>query len=197
LSAGTSRFCWAGDHGALTARPLGAIALSVPRGEELSNPRNEVEHKRPDVARLRQNLDAYMARQGLRSTEQRRHIVETFFESTAHVTLDTLLERVRSADPRIGYATVYRTMKMLAEAGIALERKFGDGFTRYELADDEAHHDHLICLECRNIEEFEEPQIEELQEQVATRHGFRVSYHKHELYGLCRSCAEKAEASRR
>jgi Fur family ferric uptake transcriptional regulator len=182
----------------LTARPSGAIALIVPRGEEQSNPPpSGAEHKRPDVARLRQNLDAYMARQGLRSTEQRRLIVETFFESTAHVTLDALLERVRSADARIGYATVYRTMKMLAEGGIALERKFGDGFTRYELADDDAHHDHLICLQCRNIEEFEEPQIEELQEQVAERHGFRVRYHKHELYGLCRACGEKAEAARR
>ncbi len=154
------------------------------------------EHRSPDVERLRRNLDTYMARQGLRSTEQRRLIIETFFETRAHVTLDTLLERVRAADSRIGYATVYRTMKMLAEGGIAHERKFGDGFTRYELADEDAHHDHLICLECGTIEEFEEPQIEELQDRVAERHGFRVRHHKHELYGLCRSCVEKLEAPR-
>ena len=168
--------------------------MIVPREE--SEPVDAEKHHKPDVARLRQNLEAYMARQGLRSTEQRRLIVETFFASTAHVTLDALLERVRASDPRIGYATVYRTMKMLAEGGIAHERKFGDGFTRYELADDEAHHDHLICLECRTIEEFEEPQIEALQELVAKRHGFRVRYHKHELYGLCRSCAKKADSQR-
>ena len=66
---------------------------------------------------------------------------------------------------QIGYATVYRTMKMLAESGIVSERRFGDGHTRYELADEDAHHDHLICLECGSITEFEEPLIEELQER--------------------------------
>src|SRR6185436_10467660 len=141
---------------------------------------------------LRENLEAYMARQGLRSTEQRRLIVDTFFASPEHVTLDQLLERVRVSDSRIGYATVYRTMKMLSEGGIAHERRFGDGFTRYELADDETHHhDHLICVECGGIEEFEEPAIEKLQEAVAVRHGFEVFYHKHELYGRCRTCGEK------
>jgi Fur family ferric uptake transcriptional regulator len=132
-----------------------------------------------------------MTRQGLRSTEQRRLIVEAFFESHEHVTLDQLLERVRAADSRVGYATVYRTMKMLADGGIAHERKFGDGFTRYELADEGAHHDHLICIHCGTIQEFEEPLIEDLQERVATRYGFEVHHHKHELYGRCRSCAEK------
>jgi Fur family transcriptional regulator, ferric uptake regulator len=145
------------------------------------------------VERLRKTLEAHMARQGLRSTEQRRLIIDTFFESSEHVTLDGLLERVRALDPRIGYATVYRTMKMLSEGGVAHEQKFGDGLTRYELADDDTHHDHLICLECGRIQEFEEPQIEELQERVAARHGFKVHHHKHELYGLCRTCIEKHE----
>jgi Fur family ferric uptake transcriptional regulator len=147
--------------------------------------------KRPNVERLRKNLEAYMATQGLRSTEQRRVIVDTFFESAEHVTLDQLLERVRTADHRIGYATVYRTMKMLTDGGIAHERKFGDGFTRYELADESAHHDHLICIHCGTIQEFEEPIIEELQERVAARYSFEVHHHKHELYGRCAACAEK------
>jgi Fur family ferric uptake transcriptional regulator len=151
--------------------------------------------RRPDIERLRQDLEAYMARQGLRSTEQRRLIIDTFFASTEHVTLDALLERVRALDSRIGYATVYRTMKMLSDGGIAHERKFGDGFTRYELADEEAHHDHLICVSCGSIQEFEEPKIEDLQERVAARYGFRVQYHKHELYGLCRACAEKTRGA--
>ena len=133
-----------------------------------------------------------MERQGLRSTEQRRLIIDTFFTVSEHVTLDELLERVRVADPRIGYATVYRTMKMLSDGGIAHERKFGDGFTRYELADDGAHHDHLICIECGAIQEFGEPVIEELQERVATRYGFEVHYHKHELYGRCLRCVTAA-----
>ncbi len=151
----------------------------------------------PDVERLRRELDAYMSKHNLRSTEQRRLIIDTFFDVGEHVTIDQLLERVRSSDPRIGYATVYRTMKMLTDGGIAHERRFGDGFTRYELADDEAHHDHLICVECGRITEFEEPLIEELQDRVAARYGFEVQSHKHELYGVCRDCQKKAAQHKR
>jgi Fur family ferric uptake transcriptional regulator len=150
----------------------------------------------PDVQRLRRELTTYMAKRGLRSTEQRRLIIDTFFQQTEHVTIDQLLDQVRSIDPRVGYATVYRTMKMLADGGIVHEHKFGDGFTRYELADAQAHHDHLICLECGSITEFEEPAIEELQDRVAERYDFEVQAHKHELYGVCRDCRGKAARRR-
>ncbi len=149
--------------------------------------------RNPDVGRLRNQLDSYMAEQGLRSTGQRRAIIEAFFASTGHATIDELLEQVREKDPGIGYATVYRTMKMLAAGGIATEHKFSDGMTRYELADEDAHHDHLICVECGSIQEFEEPLIEELQERIAQRYGFKIVDHKHELYGLCSdpNCSRK------
>lgn len=150
-----------------------------------------MEPRQPDVDRLRSELTVYMAKRGLRSTEQRRLIIDAFFAGAEHVTVDQLLDRVRADDPRIGYATVYRTMKMLTDGGIAHERKFGDGFTRYELADDDAHHDHLICIDCGGIQEFEEPLIEELQDRVARRYGFDVRTHKHELYGVCSACGAK------
>jgi Fur family ferric uptake transcriptional regulator len=152
------------------------------------------EPRPPDVDRLRTELQTYMAKRGLRSTEQRRLIIDTFFNSPEHVTIDQLLLKVREVDPGVGYATVYRTMRMLSDGGIVQERKFGDGFTRYELSDDGAHHDHLICLDCGNITEFEEPLIEELQERIAARYGFHVRHHKHELYGICRECHEGALA---
>jgi Fur family ferric uptake transcriptional regulator len=160
--------------------------LDVKRGELASKPGSEP--ARPDVGRLRRELETYMTERGLRSTEQRRVIIDTFFRTTNHVTIEELLAMVRELDAKIGYATVYRTMKMLADGGIVHERKFGDGFTRYELADEDAHHDHLICLDCGSITEFEEPTIEQLQERVATRYGFSVSHHKHELYGVCAKC---------
>lgn len=141
------------------------------------------------VERLRARLNTYMAKKGLRSTAQRRLIVDTFFEGAAHMTIEDLLNEVRSRDRGIGYATVYRTLKLLAECGVASERKFDDGLSRYELADDaSAHHDHLICVSCGKITEFEEPRIESLQEEVAARHGFAVTSHKHELYGVCSDC---------
>jgi len=149
-----------------------------------------------NIEHLRDLLAAYMARKGLRSTEQRRLIVETFFHSHSHITIEELLGQVRSADPRVGYATVYRTLKLLAESGVANERHFGDGVTRYELADGDTHHDHLICIECHGITEFEEPRIESLQDEVARTYGFELRTHKHELYGLCADCLARAPKTR-
>ena len=115
---------------------------------------------------LRERLDAYMAKKGLRSTNQRRVITESFFDSPKHVTIEELLAQVRERDRRIGYATVYRTLKLFTECGIAAERNFGDGPSRYELSDESTHHhhDHLICIECDKIVEFHDEQIEQLQE---------------------------------
>jgi Fur family ferric uptake transcriptional regulator len=137
-----------------------------------------------------------MLKRRLRSTEQRRLIIDTLFDAGEHVTIDGLLRQVRSVDSRVGYATVYRTMKLLADSGIVQEHKFGDGFTRYELVDEEHHHDHLICLECGKITEFEEPLIEELQDRVAARYGFLVKQHKHELYGVCVECQKLSKKRR-
>ncbi len=140
---------------------------------------------------FREVLNAFMAKKGLRATRQRDTIVDAFFAHSDHVSIEELLQRVREVDPAIGYATVYRTLKLLAESGIANERKFGDGLTRYELADDQSHHDHLICVECKRIVEFEEPRIEELQDEVAEKHGFVLRAHKHELYGVCPDCQKR------
>jgi len=152
------------------------------------------ERKKPtDLDHFRSLLQAHMSKKGLRSTDQRRLIVETFFSSPNHVSIEELLATVRSKDPKVGYATVYRTLKLLAECGVAFERRFGDGLTRYELADDLTHHDHLICVECASIVEFEEPRIEALQEEIAQRYGFELRSHKHEMYGLCPTCRAKAK----
>jgi Fur family transcriptional regulator, ferric uptake regulator len=174
--------------GSLASRPrLGHSRLSKGPsrvGRQTDRAPAELEH-------LRGMLNAYMLKKGLRSTDQRRLIVETFFHSDNHVSIEELLARVRATDPRVGYATVYRTLKLLTECGVANERRFGDGLTRYELADDVTHHDHLICVGCGDITEFEEPRIEELQERVARKYGFELRSHKHELYGVCPKCLAK------
>ena len=155
-------------------------------------------HGAPDKAaleRLRARLQSYMAKKGLRSTAQRRLIVDTFFEGSPHMTIEDLLNEVRSRDRGIGYATVYRTLKLLAESGVASERRFDDGLSRYELADEaNTHHDHLICTSCGKIVEFENDKIEELQEAVAKKFGFRLVTHKMELYGICADCRRAASA---
>ena len=150
----------------------------------------------PNLEHFRALLHEHMARRGLRSTDQRRLIVETFFNAPHHVSIEELLSEVRRQDPKVGYATVYRTLKLLTECGVAFERKFGDGLTRYELADEESHHDHLICTACAKIIEFEEPKIEELQEKIAARYGFALKTHKHEMYGVCADCQAKGRTRR-
>src|SRR5690606_8606213 len=112
-------------------------------GAPAAAPSSEREVSDDTRSRLRQRLDDYMAKKGLRSTAQRRLIVDTFFDGNPHVTIEDLLAEVRGRDRGIGYATVYRTLKLLAESGVASERRFGDGLSRYELADDDDdHHDH-------------------------------------------------------
>ncbi|MEM1029529.1 MAG: transcriptional repressor [Myxococcota bacterium] len=154
----------------------------------------QVEHvgSSVELTALFERLDAYMAQKGLRSTAQRRLIAETFFEGPKHVTIDEVLVAVRKREPRIGYATVYRTLKLFAECGIAAERNFGDGQTRYDILDEgeEEHddHDHLICTECGCIVEFQDDEIRAAQERLAAKHGFEVTSRKHVIYGLCRAC---------
>jgi Fur family ferric uptake transcriptional regulator len=138
----------------------------------------------------KETLETYMAEHGLRATEARRVIIEAFMEAEPHLNAEQLLALVRSKDAGIGYATVYRTLRMLAQCGIAQERHFSDGAARYEVATAERHHDHLICSTCGTIVEFEAPAIEALQLEIAANYGFTVSHHRHELYGQCAKCRE-------
>lgn len=145
----------------------------------------------PEIATLQDQLNAYMTRKGLRSTSQRRVVTEVFFRSGGHLSIEDLLAQMRKQDPRVGYATVYRTMKLLVECGLASERQFDDTVTRFEVAEKDGHHDHLICIECKKIIEFEDDEIEQLQDQLAARHGFSLLSHKHELYGHCSQCQRR------
>jgi Fur family ferric uptake transcriptional regulator len=130
---------------------------------------------------------------GLKSTRQRDEIVRLFMEAGSHLSVDELYQRVRQRNPRIGYATVYRTLKLMAESGWASSRQFGDRMARFEHHAEGEHHDHLICLSCGKIVEFESERIEALQSRIARREGFRIFDHKLELYGHCSACAPKGE----
>lgn len=146
--------------------------------------------RKTSTAAAHERLASWIAAHGLKATKQRDLIVDTFFSQQGHLSVDELLEKVTARDSTIGAATVYRTMKILTDAGLASARHFEGGQTRYEAALDRHHHDHLICTSCGNIFEFENERIEELQDRVADEHGFKVTHHKLELYGLCRACQE-------
>ena len=143
----------------------------------------------------REALASQLAERGLKHSRQRDAIVEAFFAMGGHVPVDALVARVREHDPRVSVATVYRTMKLLVDCGLASARHFGDGQTRYEPAMQRDHHDHLICTHCGAIHEFESGRIEELQERVARRHGFEVEHHRLEIYGRCSRCRAGKESA--
>lgn len=133
---------------------------------------------------------SFLGGKGLKNTPQRRLIVETFLKTKDHVTTEELYALVRAKDPKIGQATVYRTLRLLCEAGLAREFHFGGGMASYEPAE-EAHHDHLICTSCgKNIEVVDET-IERLQEKLAAGHGFSLTSHRMYLYGVCSDCSKK------
>jgi Fur family transcriptional regulator, ferric uptake regulator len=137
-----------------------------------------------DAKSLKDRWRAYLADKHLNTTTQREAIVDQFLRMTDHVSIDELLAKVRKRHSKVGYATVYRTLKLLVDSGLAMERQFGDGQARYEVAGE--HHDHLICAKCGLILEFEDDEIERLQERIAQRlGGFSVIRHRHELYALC------------
>ena len=125
-----------------------------------------------------------VASRGLKFTKQRGAIAEVVVSGAKHLTLDDILLKAREKHPSVGYATVYRTMKLMVMCGLVLENKFSDGPARYERADVE-HHDHMICVKCGKIEEFEHPEIERLQHRLAESMGFTVVAHKHEVYVEC------------
>lgn len=146
--------------------------------------------EKSEIARLRSIFDEYVRRHGLKSTSQRDAIVDIFLKSEGHISIDDLLSKVRRKNPKVGYATVYRTLKLLTDCGIAAARQFGDGQTRFEVMSEHAHHDHLICVQCGLILEFENDSIEKLQDEMAARlGGFTLVRHKLELYGLCPKAA--------
>lgn len=128
---------------------------------------------------------------GLKSTAQRDDIAKVFFSGDAHRSVDELYTAVRRVNPRVGYATVYRTLKLLKECGLAAERHFDDGQARYEPTEETAqHHDHIICERCGKIVEFHSEELERLQERIGRFLGFVVSRHRMELYGICLDCRE-------
>jgi Fur family ferric uptake transcriptional regulator len=140
----------------------------------------------------KEKLKAFLKKKGFKSTRQRDIIVTEFLKSREHVTAEELYNRISKKHKDIGFTTVYRTLKLLAESGLATEQIFADNLMRYEPLSEEEHHDHLICTHCGLITEFENPKMERLQKNIASEFGFYIVNHKMEFYGYCRRCRGNA-----
>jgi len=140
---------------------------------------------------------AALQEQQLPITHQREAVARALFESGRHLSADDVSERLRDAGEHVGKATVYRTLNLLVEVGLAAEHDFDEGFKRYETRVGTAHHDHLICTGCGDVVEFHRPELNRLQDDVARATGFHVLTRQMKLYGLCARCeAESGEALR-
>ena len=130
----------------------------------------------------------YLKLNGLSMTPQRKVIVETFLETEGHFSADQLCALVKEKAPEVGQATIYRTLKLLVDSGLADTIDGLDGSALYEHAYGHAHHDHLICVECNKKIEIVDDTIEKRQEEVAKEHDFELTRHRMYLFGVCSDC---------
>lgn len=141
-----------------------------------------------DFKNEKEIFEEHIQKAGLRRTAQRDLIMEIFLRTEDHMTSEDLYLLVQKEDPRVGHTTVYRTLKLLTEAGLAREVRFGDNKTYYEHHYNHQHHDHMICTECGRVIEFFSPDIESLQDEMADKFGFKPTHHSLRMWGVCSQC---------
>ncbi len=133
----------------------------------------------------------HIQRAGLKRTAQRDLILDVFLRTEEHMSSEDLYSLVKREDPSVGHTTVYRTLKLLVEAGLAREVRFGDGRTRYEHNYKHPHHDHMICTECGTTIEFFSAELEAIQDAILAEHHFMPIQHSLRIFGVCSDCQRK------
>ena len=143
--------------------------------------------------RVHQAFQDYLKKKDLLVTPQRMVILDYLLQAEQHLSQDEIYQALKGKG--IGKVTVFRTLKVLEECGLVEEVSDSHRKPRYEVKIDRPHHDHLICLGCGTIHEIQWPEIERIQEKVTRQMGFKVAYHRHELFGYCKSCSGAAKAA--
>lgn len=140
--------------------------------------------------RLRGEFETWGRRRGLKRSAQRMAVVDIFLHNTNHVSCEDVYNIVKRRGLKVGYSTVYRTLKLLSAASLAREVNIGDGVTRYDhnYNFNFRNHYHLVCTACGSTHEFTSKAIDSSQAQIAGRNGFDSQHHKLEIYGLCKTC---------
>lgn len=151
--------------------------------------------KKEEFAKEREVFLEHIQKAGLRRTGQRDLIMEIFLRTEEHLTSEDLYRLVQKHDPTVGHTTVYRTLKLLTEAGLAREVRFGDNKTYYEHHYNHQHHDHMICTQCGKVIEFFSADIESLQDQMAAKFKFRPTHHSLRMWGVCSDCQKESDGS--
>jgi Fur family ferric uptake transcriptional regulator len=157
------------------------------------------DHAPPNHEAMREAQEIFykhLKRVGLKHTDQRDTILGTFLETRDHLSTDELFRLTRKKDPKIGFTTVYRTLKLLAECGLASEVAFHDGVARYEHQFNRRSHHHMVCTDCGASVEFFSPEIGKLEEEIGRKYHFDATRHTFQIYGLCEDCQKHSGVKR-
>ncbi len=141
----------------------------------------------------KEKLRQFLRTRGLRQSQPRDDVADVFLRTEKHVSTQELFELVKKKHKNIGYATVARTLKLLAEAGLCRIVDFGDGIQRYEHEYGHDHHDHLICSDCGRLVEIFSRKLEKAQDELIRKHGYEQVSHRLQIYGICPKCRKKAK----
>jgi len=148
------------------------------------------------IREAEQILHRHLKRVGLKHTAQRDTILRTFLETREHFSTDQLYRLVRKKDPKVGFTTVYRTLKLLAECGLASEVAFHDGIARYEHQYNRRSHHHMVCTACGSSVEFFSTEIDQLEQEIGRKYHYDTTRHTFQIYGTCKDCRKKNGAGR-
>ena len=149
---------------------------------------------REDIREAEDIFHRHLKKVGLKHTDQRDTILRTFLATREHLSTDELHRLVRQKDPRIGFSTVYRTIKLLAECGLASEVAFHDGMARYEHQYNRRSHHHMVCVECGSSVEFFSPEVDRLEDEIGRQYHYLTTRHTFQIYGLCQECTRKGSS---
>ncbi len=148
------------------------------------------------VREAKEILRSHLKRVGLKQTDQRNTILRTFLGTREHLSIEELHRLVQRKKPRIGFSTVYRTLKLLADCGLASEVAFHDGISRYEHQYNRRSHHHMVCTQCGSSVEFFSTEVTRLEREIGRRHHFLTTRHTFQIYGLCPKCGQKGTSLR-
>ena len=148
------------------------------------------------VREAQEILHRHLKGVGLKQTAQRDTILRTFLETRDHLSTDELYRLVKKKDPGIGFTTVYRTLKLLADCGLASEVAFHDGIARYEHQYNRRSHHHMVCTECGSSVEFFSPEIGQLEQEIGHKHNYLTTRHTFQIYGICEECRKRSRSRR-
>lgn len=130
-------------------------------------------------------LKRILHKENRRYTQQRQEVWDEICSTNEHRDAEDIYNSLRKRQTNVSRATVYRTIDLLVKNNLVRRLDLGDGRSRFENKMGIAHHDHIVCLDCRKIVEFMNEEIEEIQEQVAKEMGFEIVRHVHQLFGNC------------